>query len=311
MIAANTDIWRFQTHPEVWLIIAVVTGFGWWVTRVLGPKAVAKGQPIVTSRQRLCFVGAVALLWLASDWPVHDIAEEYLYSVHMAQHLTITLLIPPLFLLATPEWLARLVVSADGSSGQWVRRLTRPVPAALLFNVVVAMTHLAPIVNSSVENGVFHYFVHLIVFSTALLMWMPVVSPLPELRASFPGQMIFMFLNSVLPTVPGGFLTFAESPLYRVYDHEVRLGGVSAVDDQQAAGLIMKLGGGIFIWSVIALLFFLWVSRQDSLRPSAAASNRSKRLPEELTFDQVQHAFAEAGEPIPEGEAGTESPRSG
>ena len=78
--AADSDIWRFQTHPEVWLIVAVIVGFGHWVTHVLGPKAVPEGQPIVTKRQTMAFVGAVILLWLSSDWPVHDISEEYLYS---------------------------------------------------------------------------------------------------------------------------------------------------------------------------------------------------------------------------------------
>ena len=268
-LAADADIWRYQSHPEVWLIIATIVAFGYWTIRVLGPKAVPEGETIVTRRQKITFVAAVLLLWAASDWPMHDISEEYLYGAHMIQHLLITLVVPPLFLLSVPEWLARLIVSPDGTTGVWVRRLTRPVAAAVLFNLLVALTHFTAVVNFSVENGVFHYFVHLIIFSAALLMWMPVASPLPELRISHPGQMMFLFLNSVLPTVPGGFLTVAQEPLYRVYDHPIRLWGISVVDDQQAAGLIMKLGGGFFIWSVIGFLFFRWVSiNGPTLRPT-------------------------------------------
>jgi putative membrane protein len=294
LLAADPDIWRFQAHPEVWMIVAVVLGFGWWVVNVLGPKAVAPGETIVSRRQGVAFAGAVTLLWLSSDWPMHDISEEYLYAVHMVQHLLITLIVPPLFLLATPEWLARLIVSNDGTIGIWVRRLTRPVVAAVLFNVVVALTHLTWVVNTSIANGVFHYVVHLVVFGSALLMWMPVVSPLPELRASYPGQMLFLFLNSVLPTVPGGFLTFAEGALYDAYDHDVRLWDMSVTQDQQSAGLIMKLGGGFYIWSIIALLFFKWViSQQSGWRPSTPES-------EVLTYDDVQRAFDDAGTPTPE-----------
>ena len=132
-------------------------------------------------------------------------------------------------------------------------------------------------------------------------MWMPVVSPLPELRASYPGQMIFLFLNSVLPTVPGAFLTVAENPLYRVYDHDVRLWGVSAVDDQQAAGLIMKLGGGFYIWALIAFLFFRWVGRNEpTLRPGSDAIVTTPTEASDLTFEDVQTAFQRAGEPVPE-----------
>lgn len=294
LLVADPDIWRFQAHPEVWLIVGVVLGFGWWVVNVLGPKAVAPGETIVSRRQTVAFAGAITLLWLSSDWPMHDISEEYLYAVHMVQHLLISLVIPPLFLLAMPEWLARLIVSSDGSTGIWVRRLTRPVAAAVLFNVVVALTHLTWVVNTSIENGVFHYVVHLVVFSSALLMWMPIVSPLPELRASYPGQMLFLFLNSVLPTVPGGFLTFAEGALYDVYDHDVRLWDMSVTDDQQAAGLIMKLAGGFYIWSIIALLFFKWVmSQQSGWRPTPTE-------PDVLTYEAVQRAFDDAGTPTPE-----------
>jgi len=305
-LAADTDIWRYQAHPEVWLIVATILAFGYWVIRVLGPKAVPAGEPVVTRRQKMFFAGAVLLLWAASDWPMHDISEEYLYGVHMVQHMLITLVIPPLFLLSVPEWLARLIVSTDGTSGIWVRRLTRPVTAAVLFNVLIAVTHMKTIVNFSIENGVFHYFVHLCVFSAALLMWMPVVSPLPELRASYPGQMIFLFLNSVLPTVPGAFLTVAESPLYRVYDHDVRVWGISAVDDQQFAGLIMKLGGGFYIWAIIAFLFFRWVSSNElTLRPGNDAIVRSadplaSDAEATLTFEEVQTAFERAGEPAHE-----------
>ena len=306
ILAADTDIWRYQPHPEVWLIIAVILGFGYWVTRVLGPKAVAPGEVAVSHRQKILFGAAVLLLWATSDWPMHDISEEYLYGVHMIQHMLITLVIPPLFLLAVPEWLARLIVSSDGTSGVWVRRLTRPVAAAVLFNVIIALTHLKPVVNFSIDNGIFHYLVHLTVFSAALLMWMPVVSPLPELRASPPGQMIYLFLNSVLPTVPGAFLTVANTPLYRVYDHQVRLWGIDAVADQQAAGLIMKLGGGFYIWAWIAFLFFRWAKRTDStLRPGAGdvVTNPAVNTDiseKDLTFEEVQSAFDRAGEPVAE-----------
>ena len=59
------------------------------------------------------------LLWVAADWPVHDIGEQYLYLVHMSQHLVLTLVVPPVMLLATPEWLARLVRRARAASTAW------------------------------------------------------------------------------------------------------------------------------------------------------------------------------------------------
>ena len=90
---------------------------------------------------------------------MHDISEEYLYSVHMVQHLLITLVVPPLLLLATPEWLARRVV--DPSSGPWLGACCARSSSVVTFNIVVAITHIPWVVNTSATNGVFHYTAHL------------------------------------------------------------------------------------------------------------------------------------------------------
>src|SRR6185295_18513641 len=88
--ARSPDVWRFQPHPEVWLLVTFLVGAYVYAVRVIGPDAVAPGQPVVTTRQVLCFVAAMAMLWAASDWPIHDLGEEYLYSVHMLQHMMLS-----------------------------------------------------------------------------------------------------------------------------------------------------------------------------------------------------------------------------
>ena len=303
MLGAASDVWRFQPHPEVWVLIIGLLAMGWYVARVLGPQVVADTDTVVTRNQTRWFFGAIALLWIVSDWPIHDLSEEYLYWVHMVQHLVITFVIPPMVLLATPEWLARLIVSSDGSSGVWIRRLAHPIVAGLLFNAVVAVTHAPVVVNFSVENGPFHYALHVTVFMTALLMWVPVAGPLPELRISLPAQMIYLFLMSVIPTIPGGWLTFADSAVYSAYDHDVRLWGTTVIRDQQAAGMIMKVVGGFYLWSIIAVLFFRWSNT------SSDEHRKMRRVDsaEILTYDEVSSAFAESGpapvEPSPETDA--------
>ena len=102
--------WRFQPHPQVWLLIAFLIAAYVYAVRVIGPDAVPTGQPIVTRRQIGAFAGAMLLLWAASDWPMHDISEEYLYSAHMLQHMVLAFFVPPLALLATPAWLMRAIV---------------------------------------------------------------------------------------------------------------------------------------------------------------------------------------------------------
>ena len=261
--AADTDIWRYQPHAEVWIILLAAIAMAWYAARVIAPKAAPFGEPAFFRRHSLAFAGAMVLLWVASDWPMHDISEEYLYSVHMVQHLLITFVVPPLLWAAMPEWLARLFLSGDGSVGVWVRRMARPVAAGVMFNFMVAVSHIPWVVNTSVESGALHYFMHLMLFGSAMVMWLPVCGPIPELRMGAPGKMIYLFLMSVVPTVPGAFLTFAQGAVYSVYDHQVRLWGIGVQADQQAAGLIMKLVGGMYLWTWIGVLFFRWAGAQQ------------------------------------------------
>jgi putative membrane protein len=255
MLAQLTDPWRFQFHPEVWVLVGFLTGAYIYMVRVIGPKAVPAGQPAVSRFNIGCFVGAMLMLWVASDWPVHDIGEEYLYSMHMGQHMVLSYFLPPLVLMATPEWLLRVLVG-NGRFYRVVVFFTRPVVAAVLFNAIVIITHIPGVVAASVESGPLHYSLHFAVVIFSLLMWMPVVGPFPELQISPIGKCIYLFIQSLVPTIPAAWLTFADGAVYKTYDQPVRVWGLSVVFDQQLAGAIMKTGGGIFLWAVIIYIFF-------------------------------------------------------
>lgn len=300
--------WAFEAHPAVWLLIVGIIALGYYAVRQIGPLVVPAGQPIVTKRQKRCFGLGVFLLWVAADWPMHDIAEEYLYSVHMGQHLLIAFIVPPLLLLAMPEWLGRLLVIDGGVASRVLRVLTRPVVAAVIFNALQILSHWTAVVNLSVDNGVFHYTIHLAVFFSALLMWFPVVGPLPELQLSEPGKMIYLFISSIVPTVPAGWLTFAEGVVYSAYDHTNPLWGISPTDDQQAAGAVMKVVGGFYLWALITIRYFRYaagrreadlVARRAARRQPTPSRKRTgvDALTADLTFDDVQRAFDENPEP--------------
>ena len=282
--AGSVDFWRWHPHPEVWALVGGITILYVYAARVIGPKVVPAGTPAVSRSQRRWFTFGILVLWAASDWPVHDIGENYLYSVHMAQHLMLTLVAPPAMLLATPEWLARLVLGT-GRADRMVHRLARPVLAGALFNVLILLSHWPVLVNHASANGPLHYSVHTTLVTAALLFWMPVCGPLPELRISAFSQMIYLFVASIVPTVPGAWLTFAEGAVYSVYDIPARMWGVSVTSDQQVAGVLMKLGGGGFLWVLITIIFFRYASAEERDEPEPGAGP--------LTWDDVQHQFDE------------------
>ena len=297
---AAVDAWRWQPHPEVWLLVLGVVGLSLYVTRVIGPKVVPAGEPVLTRFERANLVAGVLVLWLASDWPLHDIGEEYLFSLHMVQHLLLSYVMPVFFLLATPPWLARLVFPDGSAAYRWLRRFSRPLVAGLVFNGVVVFTHWPALVNEAVTNGFMHYAVHVLVVATAVLMWMPVLGPFAEWRMPSPLAVVYLFAMSLLPTVPASWLIFADGSVYDVYDTAFRLWDVSVTSDQQAAGVLMKLGGGSYLWAVMAVIFFRWAYGQqsgDPVRMAATRTPRSDPPPADaaLTYDEVEAAFAAAG----------------
>lgn len=255
LLAQAIDPWKFQWHPEVWVLVAFLTGAYIYMVRVIGPKAVPAGQPVVSRRNIACFAGAMVMLWLASDWPIHDIGEDYLYSMHMLQHMMLSYFLPPLVLLATPQWLLRVLVG-DGRLYRVLAVLCRPVLAAVVFNVVVVVTHIPGVVNLSVANGPVHYSLHFLVVVTSVLMWMPVVGPFPEWQIGPLAKCAYLFVQSLVPTIPAAWLTFADGAVYDTYDQPVRVWGIGLIADQQLAGAIMKTGGSIFLWTIIIYIFF-------------------------------------------------------
>jgi putative membrane protein len=248
----------FHVHLDVLAVVLVLEGAYLWAVLRVGPRVLPPGQPPVSRRQLVWFTGGAAMLLVASEWPIHDLSERYLFSVHMVQHTLISLVAPPMLLLGIPAWLLRRII-APRPIHVVLGQLTRPFIALVLFNGVIVVTHWPLVVNGMLEHHALHLAGHIVLFGTATLMWWPVISPLPEMPTlSYPGRMVYLFLQSLVPTVPASFLTFGSSPLYSFYERAPRIWGWSAVTDQTIAGLIMKLIGGLILWSVIAVLFFKW-----------------------------------------------------
>jgi putative membrane protein len=295
--SALDQVWRYQPHPEVWLLVVSLVGLYVYMVRVLGPRAVGRGTPAVSRGNVIAFVVAMLTLWIASDWPLHDISEEYLYSAHMLQHMMLAYFLPPLALLATPEWLARVLLGDRRVYGA-VRWLARPVAAALIFNAITMITHVPGVVNASVANGPLHYALHLTLVFSALMMWTPVCGPIPEFHMAPMPKMIYLFLQSVVPTVPAAWLTFADGVVYKAYgDVTVRVFGIGVTADQQLAGAIMKIAGGLFLWSIIIVMYVRKFAKrfyaENTYKPSARipAAEIVGNDEHQLTFDEVSRAF--------------------
>lgn len=273
----------FHPHFKVIAITAAFAALYWLAIRKLGPKHARPGERVVTRKQVVLFGGGLAILFVGAYWPVHDISEKLLFSVHMGQHTLFSLVAPPLLILGTPHWLQRWFLSPPAVKAV-VGRLTRPVVAGLLFNATVVITHIPGVVSAVTPNEWAHFLAHLGLFAASMCMWFPVVNTMPEMPGmGYPMKALYLFLQSIIPTIPASFLTFAESPLYAIYETVPRLWGMGVIEDQQLAGVIMKLAGTTILWGAIVGIFFRWYARTQ-----AGARGGSHDL---LTWAEVAKAF--------------------
>ena len=102
-------------------------------------------------------------------------------------------------------------------------------------------------------------------FAAALLFWWPVVHPTGGRRRLSYGAGVLYIVPALLEgNLIGALITFAPQPLYQTYARAPRVFGLSAVEDQQIAGLLMWVVGGLLLLIPIFVLVYRLVGGEDS-----------------------------------------------
>ncbi|GAC1409422.1 MAG: hypothetical protein NVSMB57_02050 [Actinomycetota bacterium] len=256
--------WAFHAHPSVWALIITIGFYYFFLVRIHEKERPAGSAPRTSRRSKVLFSAGLISMWIGADWPIHDVAEGSLYFVHMIQHMIFTFASAPLMLAGIPDWMFRGMIKPKPVYSI-VRWLARPVPAIIVFNIVFVFSHWPLVVNAVVGHELLHFGMHTLLFASSIILWLPVLSPVIEIpRATIPGQMAYLFLQSLVPTIPASFLTFGAKPLYSAYVSMPKLWGISALTDQSSAGLIMKIVGGFILWGWLGALFFRWYRIEHS-----------------------------------------------
>ncbi|MCE9602581.1 MAG: cytochrome c oxidase assembly protein [Gemmatimonadetes bacterium] len=210
--------------------------------------------------QRACLIAGLGAMFGTLNGPLHDISDYYLFTGHMVQHLVLTFVTPPLLLLGTPGWMLRPALRSRPVAA-FARFVTTPRAAFAIFNLTLATWHLPPLYNSAMYYHPVHIGQHLMFLVTAVIVWWPLLSPLPELpRLSYPGQMLYSFLMTLPMTVVSIFIVYSDHVLYPAYASAPRLWGLSPLEDQRLGGLIMWIPGGLFFYLLASVIFFRWQS---------------------------------------------------
>ena len=263
MDGVEGSLWtHWHGDPEVLIGLGALLGaYLLGVGPLRDRYALADGTEL---RQIATFTLGVVVIFVSLQSPIHELSDRYLFSVHMLQHVLLTLVVPPLLILGTPNWLVRPFIRPEAVL-RLARLVTRPVPAFVMFNGIFSIWHIPALYNLSITNHGVHIGEHLLFVATAVIMWWPIASNMPELpRLSYPLAMVYLFLLSIAQIIVFAPVTFSPEPLYQSYVDAPRVLALSPLTDQQIGAIIMKIGGGAIFLTLLIVFFFRWYRREES-----------------------------------------------
>jgi putative copper resistance protein D len=293
--------WTFDPLPTLAILVSLLL-WRWAVRRV---DAAHPSNPVPRRRSVYFGLGMAALAFaLLSGIERYDTT---LFSIHMVQHLLLTLVAAPLIALSAPITLL-LRVSTPGARKRWIlpvlhsrvmRVLAFPVVAWVAFAGMMWVSHFSPLFDAALEDPFIHQVEHVLFLGTALLFWWPAVAvdPVPW-RMTHPARGLYYFLMMPQNTFLAVVLLGASTVLYPHYETLERTWGPTPLEDQRlAAGIMWIVGDAVFLVGVLAILFG-W------MRAEASASARSDaradaelaaiRIREQALADRLSQERSEA-----------------
>ncbi len=258
--------WSFD--PLVWLpaIVALLL----WRS---GVGRVARAHPAkpVARRRSVSWTIGVLVVVAALDSGIEHY-DTTLFSIHMVQHLLLTV-VAPLFLLYAGPITLLLQASTPAVRRRWilpvlhsriVRFLAFPVVSWIIFAAVMWASHFSPLFEAALEDEWLHRLEHALYLSSALLFWWPVIGPDPSPWRMTPAvKILYVGLQMPQNTFLGLAIYMATVPLYSHYVTTPRAWGPTPLEDQQIAGGIMWLGGDAAFLTVLILLVVAWMRYED------------------------------------------------
>ncbi len=302
--------WTFEPLPTLGILVALL----WWRWAVGRVDAAHPDHPVPRFRT-VAFVAGMAALALALLSGI-DRYDTTLFSIHMVQHVLLSLVAAPLIALAAPITLI-LRVASPATRRRWIlpvlhgrlmRVLAFPVVAWVVFAAVMWGSHFSPLFDAALEDPLIHDLEHALFLGAGLLFWWPALAqdPAPS-RMPPPARLLYVFLQMPQNTFLAVVILNATTVLYPHYATLQRAWGPTPLEDQQAAAGIMWLAGDvIFLIAVLAMLA-AWMRSEGR-----ATTRGDQRAADELAAIRVREdRLAERRARIDEPQAGGGSPGSG
>jgi len=264
-----SDLWsRWELDP----LFLMFTGVSLWLY-LSGVRHVNRAHPKspFPPRRVAYFVAGFAVLAFALVSPPASY-DTVLFSVHMWQHLLLTMVAAPLILIGTPITLALRVASPRTRRtvllpilhSRVVRVVSFPVVAWLVFAATMWLSHYSPLYEDSLENAWIHRFEHLLYLSAAMMFWWQAIGldPTPW-RMNHPVRILYVFLQMPQNSFLGLSIYSSSHVMYTHYETLQRTWGPSPLADQQQAGIIMWVAGDLLFLIALCFVIASWVKAEE------------------------------------------------
>jgi putative copper resistance protein D len=233
-------------------------------------------------RSRVLFFGAgLAVTYVALQGPI-DAQADLLFSVHMVQHLLLTMVAAPLLVLGTPVTLALRASSPRARrrvllpilKSRAVRVVANPLVGWSVFILVMWGSHFTSFYEAAIRNDGVHALEHVAYLVSAMLFWLPVVGldPIPS-RLSHAARLLYLFLAMPQMAFLGLAIYSSDHLLYQHYATVAGATSASALADQHLAGVVMWEGSMLLMVLALAAVLLDWMRRDE--QAAARADERA------------------------------------
>ena len=212
-----------------------------------------RGLPVPVWRQLLFWLG-ITLVVVALNSPLDEIGEKDFFFAHMSQHVIIGDLAPLCFVAGLTGPVLRPVLALKPV--ERMRFLTHPLVALPVWAVNLYVWHLPVLYQAALHHSAVHALEHFMFFTCGALMWSPVLETLPA-PAWFGTAWKLGYIVAVrfIETVLANVFMWSSRPFYPWYIHHHPILGITAIHDQNLAGVVMMAEGGFVTLGALAWLF--------------------------------------------------------
>jgi len=242
-----------------------------------------------------CFAAGWIVLALALLSPLHALSEQ-LFAAHMIQHELLMVAAAPLLVLGRPLVPMLWAIPSPGRRriGKFVRQpsvralwgaITLPVVAFLAHGAAIWVWHAPPLFEATLNSDAIHAAQHASFIATALLFWWTIIhghAPGGQARAAGFGLAVLLLFGTVVHTgALGALLTFSRTLWYPAYGSAAAVWGLTALEDQQLAGLVMWVPASVGYLGAALLLFSAWLRASEArVRQGQSSDRRDVRATE-------------------------------